>query len=160
MKIASVSRSLPMPPRMRSARPQVRLGALLFCAGALMAAPSQAAAMERLLQFVPLDDGREAVLDAQSLGLVRMFGTEENTFLRITVRGLQHYRLTHHLDREQPFRLWVDRDTGLNLEDPLTHHSMALRAFGVAAVAAAAPLLTNPATPLATPPVRCTRRDC
>ena len=139
----------------------MNLRVLLLCCGiALAPAAAHANTSERLLHFVPLDDGREAVLDAQSQGLVRMLDAEENTFLRITVRGLQHYRLTHHLDRAQPFRLWVDRDTGLNLEDPLTHHSMALRAFGVAAVAAAAPLLTTPATPLATLPVRCTRRDC
>ncbi len=144
---------------MSAARPCPVLLAMLLLAGLAVAQPV-GASPERLLQFVPLEDGREAILDGHSLGLVRMLEGDDNTFLRITVRGLQHYRLTHGLDRSQPYRLWVDPQTGLNLEDPLTHRSMALRAFGATAVEKTAPLLTLPATPLATLPVRCTRRDC
>lgn len=134
-----------------------------------VAAPAADAAVEaprtlrsRALRFVALADGREAVLDAGSGGMVSMLPADKSqqSFLRVTVRVLQIGRRQRHADIATPFLLSIRSDEGLTLEDPLTNSRLAIRAFGTAAVASLSPLLTAPAVDAGPLPAQCPRLEC
>ena len=116
----------------------------------------------RELRFLPLVDGREAVLDAASGGLVYTLPADKNkdSFLRVTIRILKRNRSLRNANPEAPFRLELNREEGLTLVDALSDSRLPIRAFGVAAVASLSPLLTAPAVPVGALPPTCPRPEC
>jgi hypothetical protein len=124
--------------------------------------PGQPVLRERALRFVPLADGREAVLEGTSNRLVHMIPADKNqqSFLRVTIRILQVTRQHRNVDTRLPFLLVLRAEDGLVLEDPLTHSSLPVRAFGSSALASVAPLLTAPASDIGALPTLCSRLEC
>ena len=116
----------------------------------------------RALRFVPLADGREAVFEDNSTRLVHMLPADKNqqSFLRVTIRILQVTRQHHGVDTRLPFLLEMREGAGLVLEDPPTHSTLPVRAFGLSAVAILAPMLTAPAIEIGSMPATCPRLEC
>lgn len=123
--------------------------------------PPPLPALSRQLRFVPLADGREAVLAADTGGLVRMLAADkaDQSFLRVTVRILMGLRQRRGVAVDAPFTL-VEEDSGLALVDDLTTSHIPLRAFGATTLANIMPLLTAPAAAAAALPPACTRLEC
>ena len=136
------------------------LPALAAMADGARAAADGQVLRERALRFIPLADGREAVVEDRSNRLVKMYERGQNSFLRITIRILQQTRKHHGEDISKPFYLSLRSDDGLTLEDPLTQSHLAIRAFGEAAVAGIAPLLDAPATEVPVLHNLCPRLEC
>ena len=116
----------------------------------------------RELRFTPLADGREAVLDARTGGLVYMLPADKNkdSFMRVTIRILKRNRGLRNANPEAPFRLEVNTEEGLTLVDTLSNSRLPIRAFGLSAVASLSPLLTAPAVPVGELPPTCPRPEC
>lgn len=114
----------------------------------------------REFKFVVLEDGRAAVMETGAPKLIHMLQPEENTFLRLTIKSLQHVRKQHLQSQEEPFRLSLRTDGNLMLEDPSMHSEVAIRAFGQTAVENTQKLLSTPSVILAEVPAACHRLEC
>lgn len=114
----------------------------------------------RLFRYIVLEDGRAALLEAESPKLIHMLQPEENTFLRLTIKSLQHVRKQHQHSLEAPFRLSLRTDGNLMLEDPSMQSELAVRAFGQTAVTNTQKLLFIPSVVLAEVPAACHRLEC
>jgi|GEM_PF-5612621 putative photosynthetic complex assembly protein len=114
----------------------------------------------RLFRFVVLEDGRAALMETDGPKLIQMLQPEENTFLRLTIKSLQHVRKQHEQSQDLPFRLSLRKDGNLMLEDPAMHSELAVRAFGHTAVENTQKLLSIPSVILAEVPAACHRLEC
>jgi len=114
----------------------------------------------RAFRFLVLEDGRAALMETSGPKLIHMLQPEENTFLRLTIKSLQHVRKQHNQSQEAPFRLSLRKDGNLMLEDPSMHSELAIRAFGQTAMASTLTLLSTPSVVLAEVPATCHRLEC
>jgi len=114
----------------------------------------------RTFRFMVLEDGRAALMEPEGTGLIHMLQPEENTFLRLTIKSLQHVRKQHDQSLDAPFRLSLRKDGNLMLEDPSMRSELAIRAFGQTAVASTMTLLSTPSVLLAEVPAVCHRLEC
>lgn len=106
-------------------------------------APTAAPVVARDLLFQDRPNGAVAVFEASNPSApIAMIAPETNGFLRATMRGLARQRLRQDADRQTPFRLTQWADGRLTLEDPTTHRSVEMEAFGISNEQAFAQLLT------------------
>ena len=84
----------------------------------------------RDLRFTDQTDGSVIVTDARDGQTVDIVLPGTNGFLRATLRGLARERKHEDIGAQTPFRLtqWVDGRW--TLEDPTTHRTIELEAFG------------------------------
>jgi len=101
----------------------------------------------RLIEFSDLPNGGVRVTDATSGQVLEMMAPESNNFVRATMRGLVRQRVREGLGPEVPFRLSAWPDGGLTLEDPATHRTIELAAFGATNAADFARILSLQAAP-------------
>ncbi|PPQ27836.1 photosynthetic complex assembly protein PuhC [Rhodopila globiformis] len=93
--------------------------------------PTAAPVMSRDLLFRDRADGAILVFDAHDMSApIKVVAPETNGFLRGAMRGLAQQRIRQDADRDIPFRLTEWADSRLTLEDPTTHRSLELEAFG------------------------------
>ena len=113
--------------------------------------PSETAGMTplatRLIQFSDLPNGGVRVTDASNGQVLEVMAPESNNFVRATMRGLVRQRVREGLGPEVPFRLSAWPDGGLTLDDPATHRSIELAAFGATNAADFARILSLQAAP-------------
>ena len=114
----------------------------------------------RLFRFIVLEDGRAALMETDAPNLIHMLQPDENTFLRLTIKSLQHVRKQHEQSQDSPYRLSLRKDGNLMLEDPSMHSELAVRAFGHTAVENTQKLLSTPSVILAEVPAACHRLEC
>jgi putative photosynthetic complex assembly protein len=114
----------------------------------------------RLFRFIVLEDGRAALMETDAPKLIHMLQPDENTFLRLTIKSLQHVRKQHEQSQDSPYRLSLRKDGNLMLEDPSMHSELAVRAFGHTAVENTQKLLSTPSVILAEVPAACHRLEC
>jgi putative photosynthetic complex assembly protein len=114
----------------------------------------------RSFRFVLLEEGRAALMETEGPRLIHIIEPEENTFLRLTIKSLQHVRKQHKQSEEAPFRLSLRKDGNLMLEDPSMHSELAIRAFGHTAVENTQKILSTPSVILAEVPAACHRLEC
>ena len=106
-------------------------------------APTAAPVMSRDLLFRDRADGAIVVFDARDTSQpIQVVAPETNGFLRGTMRGLARQRIRQDADRDIPFRLTQWADNRLTLEDPTTHRTVELEAFGATNELVFARLLT------------------
>jgi putative photosynthetic complex assembly protein len=111
--------------------------------GASDSAPTAAPVMSRDLLFRDRADGAILVFDARDTSQpIQVVAPETNGFLRGTMRGLARQRIRQDADRDIPFRLTQWADNRLTLEDPTTHRTVELEAFGATNELVFARLLT------------------
>ena len=111
--------------------------------GASDSAPTAAPVMSRDLLFRDRADGAIVVFDARDTSQpIQVVAPETNGFLRGTMRGLARQRIRQDADRDIPFRLTQWADNRLTLEDPTTHRTVELEAFGATNELVFARLLT------------------
>jgi len=109
-----------------------------------MMPPAQVQAT-RLLRFDDSSSGAVLVTDAQTGRQVATLAPGTNGFIRATLRGLAHSGGHEEHPRENhPFRLTALSDGRLTLDDPDTHRTLDLEAFGSLNAAAFATLLIAP----------------
>jgi putative photosynthetic complex assembly protein len=105
--------------------------------------PSAPAVASRELLFRDRADGAVAIYDARDTNApISIAAPATNGFLRATMRGLARQRLRQDADREVPFRLTEWADGRLTLEDPTTHRTVEMEAFGITNEQVFAALLT------------------
>ena len=92
--------------------------------------PAAAAVLSRDLRFVDMADGGVAILDARTGETLQVALPGTNGFLRATLRGLASERKHEDFSDAVPFRLTGWADGRLTLEDPTTHRTVELEAFG------------------------------
>lgn len=122
--------------------PPVMIGAVLLAVFAGVAgvtqfktpksvAPGQGSVVAtRQLRFADRADGGVEVTNAADGGVVAELAPQSNNFVRALMRGLVRQRLREGLGPQVPFRLTAFSDGELTLEDPATHRSVSLGAFG------------------------------
>lgn len=93
------------------------------------------------LRFEDMENGRVAVLNADTETTLAVLEPGEGAFIRVVMRGLVKERLRQDIGAEPPFRLTRWADGQLSLEDPATESSVAIQAFGEAQVRAFARFL-------------------
>jgi putative photosynthetic complex assembly protein len=99
----------------------------------------------RLLRFDDARNGAVLVTDAQTGRQVATLAPGTNGFIRATLRGLAHSGgHEEHARENHPFRLTALSDGRLTLDDPATHRTLDLEAFGSLNAAAFASLLISP----------------
>ena len=98
--------------------------------GSVANLPTAAPVASRDLHFQDRADGGVAILDASSGRLLEIAQPGTNGFLRATLRGLARERKHQAYDDVVPFRLTGWADGRLTLEDPTTHRTVELEAFG------------------------------
>lgn len=121
----------------------VALSAWVRWSGQEIRPPDAPATVERLLHFTDQPDGSVAVIDAATRQEFRRI-TGEAGFLRGTVRGMTRERKRMGIGDQPPFRLAVQTDGRLTLQDPATGRRVDLGSFGPTNAAVFAQLL--PAT--------------
>jgi putative photosynthetic complex assembly protein len=94
------------------------------------ASPSVAVLAERTLRFEDRSDGGIDVIDARNNEIVEIVAPGSNGFLRGALRGLARQRKLAGLGPEIPFRLAVQSDGRLVLEDLATRRHIDLGSFG------------------------------
>jgi putative photosynthetic complex assembly protein len=94
------------------------------------AAPMAASQSSRNLFFFDRDDGGVTATDATDGVTIAEFEPATNGFLRSTLRGLVRERKRRELGPEMPFRVSLEYDGRLLLNDPATGRTVDLRAFG------------------------------
>ena len=105
--------------------------------------PTAPAVMSRDLLFRDQLNGSVAIYDARDPSApISIAAPETNGFLRATMRGLAQQRLRQDADRDIPFRLTEWADGRLTLEDPTTHRTVEMEAFGITNERVFAALLT------------------
>ncbi len=119
-------------PRKRALRPIFALVAL-----SLLTVPALAAADERGqivasrdLRFTDRPDGAVEVTNAATGETITVLAPESHAFIRALMRGLVRQRVRESKGPEIPFRLTAWSDGELILDDPATHRSVELAAFG------------------------------
>lgn len=85
---------------------------------------------QRDLRFSDRADGGVTVTNAVTGAVVEELAPESHNFVRALMRGLVRQRVREGDGPETPFRLTAWADGTLTLEDPATHRSVALEAFG------------------------------
>jgi putative photosynthetic complex assembly protein len=98
--------------------------------GSVSSPPTAAPVASRDLHFEDRADGAVAILDARTGKLLEIAQPGTNGFLRATLRGLARERKHQAYDDIVPFRLTGWADGRLTLEDPTTHRTVELEAFG------------------------------
>jgi putative photosynthetic complex assembly protein len=92
---------------------------------------TSAPVVSRDLLFQDRPNGAIAVFDAKDPSTpIAIVPPETNGFLRGTMRGLAQQRVRQDADLSVPFRLTEWADSRLTLEDPVTHRTLDLEAFG------------------------------
>ena len=84
----------------------------------------------RELRFADRADGGVEVTNAADGSVIAELDPQSNNFVRALMRGLVRQRLREDLGPEVPFKLTAFSDGELTLEDPTTHRSVSLGAFG------------------------------
>lgn len=92
--------------------------------------PSARVVAMRDLRFSDLVDGGVEVTNAADGAVVAELEPNSNNFVRALMRGLVRQRVREAQGPETPFRLTAYEDGELTLEDPVTHRTVALAAFG------------------------------
>ncbi len=112
---------------------------LLACAGTVVATqivspveahPTARVVAMRDLRFSDRVDGGVEVTNAADNTVVAELEPNSNNFVRAMMRGLVRQRVREQQGPETPFRLTAYADGELTLEDPVTHRTVALAAFG------------------------------
>jgi putative photosynthetic complex assembly protein len=101
----------------------------------------------RTLTFADAPDGSLDVVDADRHRTVARVAPDTGGFIRAALRGLGRNRLQHGDAEAAPFRLALDRDNQLWLEDLATGQIIDLRAFGPTNAAAFAAFLSADEAP-------------
>ncbi len=105
--------------------------------------PTSAPVVSRELLFRDEPNGAVAIYDAtDTRAPISVAAPETNGFLRATMRGLAQQRLRQDADRDVPFKLTAWADGRLTLEDPTTHRTVEMEAFGITNEKVFAALLT------------------
>ncbi len=125
---------------MRVKHPKIPLipAAMVLLAGVLCATPGQAADNQgrghlvaaRDIRFVDRTDGGVDVINAATGALIEELQPESHNFIRALMRGLVRQRVRESQGPEIPFHLSAWSDGELILDDPATHRSVELAAFG------------------------------
>jgi putative photosynthetic complex assembly protein len=104
-----------------------------------MATPAKADAQDRGtlvasrdLRFVDRADGGVNVFNAANGELIQALEPNSHNFIRALMRGLVRQRVRESQGPELPFHLTAWSDGELILDDPATHRSVELAAFGPA----------------------------
>jgi len=84
----------------------------------------------REIRFSDRVDGGVEVTNAADGSVVAELDPQSNNFVRALMRGLVRQRVREDVGPEVPFRLTAFSDGELTLEDPATHRSVSLGAFG------------------------------
>jgi putative photosynthetic complex assembly protein len=105
-----------------------------------------ASVSSRDLYFEDRADGSVAILDARTGQTLQVALPGTNGFLRATLRGLARERKHQDFGAAVPFRLTGWADGRLTLEDPTTHRTVELEAFGQTNEAVFAQLLPGTET--------------
>ncbi len=108
------------------------LAALLLLGGQALAATTDRGSViaSRDLRFADRPDGGVEVTNAATGEVVRELDRGSHNFVRALMRGLVQARLHESIGPEIPFRLTAFSDGQLVLDDPATHRSIELEAFG------------------------------
>jgi putative photosynthetic complex assembly protein len=129
-------------------------GAILiaFVAAAVGGSPTQLPKAQvqatRLLRFDDSSTGAVLVTDARTGRTVATLAPGTNGFIRATLRGLSHANgHEEHPLANHPFQLTALSDGRLTLDDPVTHRTLDLEAFGSLNAGAFASLLIAPEQP-------------
>lgn len=126
---------------------RTRISPVLIMAGGLLAiaagtvvetqfsSPVQAHAAvavvaQRDIRFADRPNGGVEVTNAADNTVIAELAPESNNFIRALMRGLVRQRVREGDGPQTPFRLTAWADGGLTLEDPDTHRSVELGAFG------------------------------
>jgi putative photosynthetic complex assembly protein len=84
----------------------------------------------REIRFADRADGGVEVTNAADGSVVAELDPQSNNFVRALMRGLVRQRVRQDVGPEVPFKLTAFSDGELTLEDPTTHRSVSLGAFG------------------------------
>lgn len=84
----------------------------------------------RDIRFADRADGGVEVTNAADGTVIAELKPESENFIRALMRGLVRQRVREGDGPQTPFRLTAWADGGLTLEDPDTHRSVELGAFG------------------------------
>ncbi len=84
----------------------------------------------RDILFSDRADGGVEVTNATDGKVIAELDPQSNNFVRALMRGLVRQRVRESLGPEVPFRLTAFSDGELTLEDPATHRSVSIGAFG------------------------------
>lgn len=84
----------------------------------------------RDIRFADRTDGGVEVTNASDNSVVAELDPNSNNFVRALMRGLVRQRVRESQGPQTPFRLTAWSDGELTLEDPDTHRTVALAAFG------------------------------
>ena len=84
----------------------------------------------RDIRFSDRADGGVEVTNAADGTVIAELDPQSNNFVRALMRGLVRQRVREDLGPQVPFRLTAFSDGELTLEDPATHRSVSLGAFG------------------------------
>lgn len=95
------------------------------------------------VRFEDLDDGSVVASDAKTGSELGRIGIGVGGFVRVTMRSFAIERKQRGLGSDVPFTLARMTDGDLLLQDPLTHRTMLLNAFGPANEGAFAQLLDH-----------------
>ena len=98
--------------------------------GPVVTHDASAPLMVRDLRFADRPDGAVVVTDARDGRIVDTVQPATNGFLRASLRGLARARHREDAGADIPFRLTQWADGRWTLEDPTTHRTLELEAFG------------------------------
>ena len=110
---------------------------LALLAAALLTTPAFASAdglgqvvVSRDLLFSDRADGAVVITNAANGETISVLAPESHAFIRALMRGLVRQRVRESQGPEVPFRLTAWSSGALVLDDPATHRSVELAAFG------------------------------